>query len=128
MTLAHTEMRKSRVLVAAAGLCLGLALVWLRVGWLAVVQHQEYELRAERNQELRVLVPPIRGDLLDRHGRPLAQDLLTYSVAAVAAEMSDPAACAATLGRILHRNPRVLERQFAAHRRFTYIARQLSPE
>jgi cell division protein FtsI/penicillin-binding protein 2 len=128
MTLAHTEMRKSRVLVAAAGLFLGLALVWLRVGWLAVVQHQEYEQRAERNQELRVLVPPIRGDLLDRHGRPLAQDLLTYSVAAVAAEMSDPAACAATLGRLLHRNPHVLEHQFAAHRRFTYIARQLSPE
>lgn len=128
MTLAHTDMRKSRVLVAAAGLFLGLALVWLRVGWLGVVQHGAYVQRAERNQEQRVLVKPVRGDLLDRNGRPLARDLLTYTVSAVPAEMSDPRAAARTLARLLGKDARALQKQFAAQRRFSYVARQVSPE
>jgi len=43
-------MRRSRVLVAAAGLLLGLATLWLRVFWLETIGHAEFVERAERNQ------------------------------------------------------------------------------
>jgi cell division protein FtsI/penicillin-binding protein 2 len=121
-------MRKSRVLVAAAGLFLAFALLWLRVVWLSTVMHATFTERAERNQEQRVLVKPARGDLMDRRGRPLARDLMTYSVSAVPAEMTNVRACAHALALLLDRDAAALERQFAAHHRFSYVARQLSPE
>src|SRR5262249_10516970 len=112
MPLAHREMRRSRVLVAAAGLFVGLLLLWLRVGWLQVIQRCYSEGRADRNQEQRVLLKPGRGNLLDRHGRILARDLLTYSVSAAPREMADPRQTARQLATILGRDGRALERAF----------------
>jgi len=77
MQLAHREMRRSRVLVAAAGLLIGLLALWLRIGWLQVGMHGYYEGRADRNQEQRVLLRPGRGNLLDRNGRLMARDSIT---------------------------------------------------
>ncbi len=121
-------MRKSRVLVAAAGLLLGLVAIWLRVGWLQVVRHAYYAERAERNQEQRVLIRPARGELLDRHGRPLARDLPTYSVSAAPREMQDPPGVARALAKILGLDPRRLERDFHARPRFLWVARRVPPE
>jgi cell division protein FtsI/penicillin-binding protein 2 len=111
--LAHTEVRKSRVLMAAAGLFLCLLTLWARLVWLQIVCHERFEARAERNQEQRVLLPPVRGELLDRHGRPLARDLVTCAISAAPGEMKDKRATARELGRLLGKDPRVLERAFA---------------
>src|SRR5262245_58861901 len=108
--LAHTEVRKSRVLVAAAGLFLCLLALWARMAWLQIACHERFEARAERNQEQRVLLPPTRGELLDRHGRPLARDLVTCSISAAPREMSDAAATARDLARVLRLDPRQLVR------------------
>jgi cell division protein FtsI/penicillin-binding protein 2 len=115
------------VLVAAAGLLLALAVLWLRVGWLQVVQHAYYAERAELNQEQRVLVRPVRGEILDRRGRPLARDLLTCSVSAAPREMQDPVAVARELGALLHLDAGRLKAQFRAHPRFVWVARRLPP-
>jgi cell division protein FtsI/penicillin-binding protein 2 len=120
-------MRRSRVLVAAAGLLLGLAVLWLRVGWLQVVRHAYYAGRAEVNQEQRVLVPAVRGEILDRHGRPLARDLMTCSVSAAPREMKDPAGAARGLAAVLHLDARRLAADFRAHPRFVWVARHLPP-
>jgi cell division protein FtsI (penicillin-binding protein 3) len=116
------------VLVAAAGLLLGLVVLWLRVAWLQVVQHAHYAERAELNQEQRVLVRPVRGELLDRRGRPLARDLLTCSVSAAPREMADPAAVARGLAALLHLDARRLAAGFRAHPRFVWVARHQPPE
>src|SRR5437867_955598 len=121
-------MRRSRVLVAAAGLLLGLACLWLRVGWLQLVLHGAYVERAERNQEQRILIRPARGELLDRHGRPLARDLPTYSISAAPREMKDAPAVARALAGVLGTDPRRLARAFAARPRFLWVARHLAPE
>ncbi len=130
MKLAHTEMRKSRVLVAAAGLFVGLVVLWARVGWLAIVNHEHFVTRAEMHQEQRVAVKPVRGDLLDRQGRALAHDLLTYTISAAPSEMKSPRATARRLAELLGRNARetrALERQFDPKRRFLYVARRVDP-
>ncbi len=114
--------------MAAAGLFLGLACLWLRVAWLQVGLHGLYVERAERNQEQRVLIRPTRGELLDRHGRPLARDLPTYSVSAAPREMQDAPAAARALAKILGLDPRRLEREFHAKPRFLWVARRVPPE
>jgi stage V sporulation protein D (sporulation-specific penicillin-binding protein) len=116
------------VLVAAAGLLLGLVVLWLRVTWLQVVRHSYYAGRAELNQEQRVLVRPVRGELLDRRGRPLARDLLTCSVSAAPREMRDPAIVARGLAALLHLDARRLAGEFRAHPRFVWVARHRPPE
>jgi cell division protein FtsI/penicillin-binding protein 2 len=116
------------VLVAAAGLLLGLVVLWLRVAWLQVVQHSYYAERAELNQEQRVLVRPVRGELQDRRGRPLARDLLTCSVSAAPREMVNPAVVARGLAEVLHLDARRLAGQFRAHPRFVWVARHQPPE
>src|SRR5262245_1349315 len=126
--LAHTEVRKSRVLVAAAGLFLCLAILWARLWWLQVACHARFEARAERNQEQRVLLPPVRGELLDRHGRPLARDLVTCAISAAPGEMNDRSATARDLAKLLKRDPRTLERAFARKARFLWVARRIAPE
>src|SRR5437773_1263497 len=121
-------MRRNRVLVAAAGLFLGLACLWARAAWLQVFRHSHYAERAERNQELRVLLEPVRGPLLDRRGRPLARDLLTYSISAAPREMKDPRATARVLARALGLDPARLARAFAARRWFVRVARRVPPD
>ena len=114
--------------MAAAGLLLGLVVLWLRVTWLQVVRHSYYAGRAELNQEQRVLVRPVRGELLDRRGRPLARDLLTCSVSAAPREMRDPAIVARGLAALLHLDARRLAGEFRAHPRFVWVARHRPPE
>jgi len=114
--------------VVAAGLFFALALLWVRVIWLQVGLHKHFEERAEQFQEQRILVRPERGVLLDRHRRPLAHDLVTYSISAAPREMTDPRATARDLARELGLDPRRLDRQFQARPRFLWVARQVPPE
>lgn len=114
--------------MVAAGLLAGLVCLWLRIGWLQVVCHSDYERRAERIQEVRVLVPPVRGQLLDRWGRPLARDLLTYSISAAPREMKNPRATAGDLARVLGHDPVKLAREFTARPRFLWVARRVPPD
>jgi stage V sporulation protein D (sporulation-specific penicillin-binding protein) len=115
------------VLVAAAGLLVGLLCLWLRVGWLQVFRHGYYAGRAEQNQEQRVLVRPVRGTLYDRQGRPMARDLLTWSVSAAPREMKNVAVVAKGLAAELGLDARALARSFAAHPRFLMVARRQAP-
>lgn len=114
--------------MAAAGLCFGLVMLWLRCAWLQIVCHEHYSERADRIQEQRVLLEPVRGNLLDRRGRVLARDVLTYSISAAPREMKDPRATARALARILDLPARKLERQFAERPRFLWVARRVPPE
>ena len=114
--------------MAAAGLLLGLGCLWIRVAWLQIGRHAFYAERAERNQEQRVLIRATRGELRDRHGRPLARDLPTYSISAAPREMPDAPAVATELARILDLDPRRLARAFATRPRFLWVARHVSPE
>lgn len=70
-----------------------------------------------------------RSDITDRNGRILATNLLTHSLYAHPKEMVDPAAVAASLGKIFpDLDPKALERRFTDGRGFLWIKRKLSPE
>lgn len=121
-------MRKSRVLMVAAGLFLLLCCVWLRVAWLQVPMHAHYMARAAERQESRVKLTPRRGDILDRNGRVLAHDLQSFEVAIYRPQVKSVTALAAKMAPVLGVTPRELAKRIGAMKGFAWLEHDLAPE
>lgn len=126
--MAHRELRKSRVLAAAAGLCFGLLCLWVRIAWLQIGLHEHFVARAAQNQQLRLKLVPKRGELLDRQGRVLAHDLLVSRVAVYRPQLRNPAQAAAKLAPVLGEPVAALRRRLEQARGYTWITNELPPE
>lgn len=126
--MAHRDMRKSRVLVAAAGLFLLLACIWVRVMWLQVPMHAHYMGRAAERQETRVKLNPHRGNLLDRQGRVLARDVQTFEVAIFRPQIKSVSVVAAKMAPILGQDPRKLARRIEAMTGYAWLEHNVAPQ
>jgi cell division protein FtsI/penicillin-binding protein 2 len=126
--LAHKEMRKSRVLLAAAGLFVGLGCLWVRVAVLQTALHGHFAARARENQEHHEKILPHRGVITDRRGKVLAHDLGVSQVAIYPPQLGDPAAAAAVLAPLVHEPVDKLSKRLRTLHSYTWIARDLPPE
>lgn len=126
--MAHREMRKSRVLLVAAGLFVGLLCLWARVGWLQLGLNGHFLARAAANQQLRLKLIPKRGELLDRHGRVLAHDLLVSRVAVYRPQLQNLPRVAARLAPILGEPVAKVRRRLEATRGYRWITDDVPPE
>ncbi len=72
-TNAHQSITFSRrmMLLGGAQAAVGAMLIG-RMGWLAVAQNEKYQLLSESNRVQLIPVPPRRGWLIDRQGKPIA--------------------------------------------------------
>jgi len=95
-----------------------------RLFWVQVVEHERH-LAASRSQHIESEREPApRGDLLDRHGRPLATSRLLPSVAVDPAHLRDPAEAAVLLAGALGVDPEPLARRLAVPGcRFVWVRR-----
>src|SRR5579862_9621255 len=84
-------------LLAWAGIIFG------RLVWLQVIQHDELLRRAESQQQRTEVVQALRGSILDRTGQPLAKTLPADSVAVDPQKIPDLKKAADLLSRILPR-------------------------
>lgn len=126
--MAHKDMRKSRVLAAAAGLFLMLVCLWVRVAWLQVVLHGHFVARAAENQIQHDKLIPRRGELRDRGGRLLAHDLLISRVAVYRPQLKDLGAIATRLAPLLGATPAAMRERLEQVKGYALIADQLPPE
>jgi cell division protein FtsI (penicillin-binding protein 3) len=55
-------------------------LIFLRLLWLQGVEHKRYQAKAEQQHTVVVPIPPIRGELRDRRGEPLAISIKVESL------------------------------------------------
>ncbi|MCW8873556.1 MAG: hypothetical protein OQK01_13160 [Xanthomonadales bacterium] len=69
---------RARALVAFLLVLLALMLLGLRYIYLQVVSHNEFATRSISNQVRVVPVPPNRGLIYDRRGRPVAENRPAY--------------------------------------------------
>lgn len=123
-----TETRgRDRIVTAALLAIVAAGAILARLVCVQVVAHERFAARAEQNQQGRVLVPPRRGDLIDRRGELLATDLRTYSVYAVPRLMKDRRATARALARILRLDARALEKRFRERPSFCWVTRRANP-
>jgi penicillin-binding protein 2 len=80
-TNAHQSITFSRrmMLVGGAQAAIGAMLIG-RMGWLSVAQNQKYQLLSESNRVQLIPVPPRRGWIIDRHGKPIAINRSSFRI------------------------------------------------
>ena len=71
---------RGRLIVAAAVVLVGLALIASRMVWLQVVRHDELATQAEANRIAVVPIVPNRGVIVDRNGVVLASNYSAYTL------------------------------------------------
>jgi penicillin-binding protein 2 len=67
--------------VAVGGLLIG------RLGWLAIAENEKYQLLSESNRVQLIPVPPRRGWIIDRYGKPIAINKASFRVDLIPQQM-----------------------------------------
>lgn len=106
------------------GFCLAMVAL---LGRLAYWQFYKGEELAEKGRQIRAFEAPMkapRGTIVDRHGRPLAENLTAWSVAANPREVREPAAVAARLAPILNLQAADIQKLLEKRVSYVYIKRK----
>lgn len=78
-----------RALLLGAGMAGTGGLLAGRLAWLSLFEGERYQLRAQENRIQNRLIPPRRGWIVDRHGKPLAMNRPDYRLELRPAEVED---------------------------------------
>jgi penicillin-binding protein 2 len=111
ITTAHQSITFSRRMMvlggaqaAVGGLLIG------RMGWLAVAQNEKYQLLSESNRVQLIPVPPRRGWIIDRHGKPIAINRSSFRVDIIPQQLEKDRDVVSDLARLLALNEDDVER------------------
>src|SRR5947208_12149616 len=88
ITTAHQSITFSRrmMLLGGAQAAVGGLLIG-RMGWLAIAQNEKYQLLSESNRVQLIPVPPRRGWIIDRNGKPIAINKASFRVDIIPQQM-----------------------------------------
>lgn len=90
-TSVHQSLTFSRRMAIAAGAQTAVgALLIGRLGWLSVAENQRYQLMSESNRVQLIPVPPRRGWIVDRNGKPIAINRSSFRVDIIPQQIEDP--------------------------------------
>lgn len=105
------EMTFSRraLLLGASMTAVGIALAG-RMTYLSVFEQQKYDLLAEDNRVSVRLIPPRRGWIIDRRGKPLALNRPDYRIEIVPEQVQDVDATLAAIGQVIPLTPEDIAR------------------
>jgi penicillin-binding protein 2 len=81
-----------------------------RMAWISVAQNEKYTLLSESNRVNLTLIPPRRGWIIDRNGRPLANNRTDFRVDLIPQRMVDPESTVRQLARLLSLQPDEVDR------------------
>src|SRR5215218_453026 len=102
LTNAHQSITFSRrmLLLSGAQAAVGTILIG-RMGWLSVAQNQKYQLLSESNRVQLIPVPPRRGWIIDRNGKPIAINKASFRVDLIPQQIVDGPGTIAELQRLM---------------------------
>jgi penicillin-binding protein 2 len=111
ITTAHQSITFSRrmMLIGGAEVAVGGLLIG-RMGWLAVAQNEKYQLMSENNRVQLIPVPPRRGWIIDRHGKPIAINRASFRVDLIPQQLVDAPKVVGEVARLLKLEPDQIER------------------
>ena len=124
---------RARLLVCAGVLGLWTTGIEARLVYLQVIAHADLTNRADRQQNRTLYPPAKRGEIFDRKGRVLAYSVDADTVAAVPADIDDPAdvaeqVCGALDSCTPERRQAIAKNLGRKQMSFAYVARQVTPE
>ena len=102
-------INRSRLIAALLGISLLLTILVYRYYSLQIVQHDDFLTQSDRNRIRVEVIPPTRGQIVDRKGRLLAANKPTFVIGVVRERSEDPAALIQTLAERLALTDRELE-------------------
>src|SRR3546814_780187 len=94
-----TFTRRAMVLGAIQG-GIGMLLAG-RMAWISIAENEHYELLSESNRVNLTLVPPRRGWIVDRYGKPLANNKTDFRVDIIPDRLHHKEATIASLANLL---------------------------
>jgi cell division protein FtsI (penicillin-binding protein 3) len=129
-------IRKVRFAWVAIFFCAWVGLIGVRLTWLQVMHHAEWEDRAQKQQQKTFDVAPRRGVLYDRNLRELAMTVSVDSIYAVPSELNrNRAEVAEILAKVVHTDPSdsatsesELLKRFNDAKNFAWVARRVDAE
>jgi len=105
------ELTFTRRATVIGGLQIGVGvLLAARMAYISVAENERYKLLSESNRVNLTLVPPRRGWLIDRNGKPIANNKTDFRVDIIPDRLRDKKKTVATLAELLALNPEELER------------------
>ena len=111
ITTAHQSITFSRrmMLLGGAQAAVGTLLIG-RMSWLAIAQNQKYQLLSESNRVQLIPVPPRRGWIVDRNGKPIAINRSSFRVDIIPQQLVDGPRVVGQVARLLKLPPDEVER------------------
>src|SRR3954470_16695355 len=111
ITTAHQSITFSRriMLLGAGQVTIGGLLIG-RMSWLAIAQNEKYQLLSESNRVQLIPVPPRRGWIIDRNGKPIAINKASFRVDLIPQQIVNGPQVVAELQRLMNLPPDEVER------------------
>jgi penicillin-binding protein 2 len=111
ITTAHQSITFSRrmMLLGGAQVAVGGLLIG-RMGWLSIAQNQKYQLLSESNRVQLIPVPPRRGWIIDRNGKPIAINRSSFRVDIIPQQLVDPPKVVSAIAGLLQLPPDEVDR------------------
>ena len=101
----------TRRAMVVGGLQAGIgAMLVARMGWISVAENEKYNVLSESNRVNLTLIPPRRGWILDRNGKPLANNRTDFRVDLIPERVTDPERTISSLARLLSLTPEDVDR------------------
>src|SRR3954454_9251242 len=110
-TNAHQSITFSRrmLLLGGAEAAIGTMLIG-RMGWLSIAQNQKYQLLSESNRVQLMPVPPRRGWIIDRKGKPIAINKASFRVDIIPQQLEKGRDVVGALAKLLQLPPDEVDR------------------
>ncbi len=131
-TNARPDSSRRRALGVACFLGLWMLVIGVRLIYLQTAQHEWLTTRARTQQQAEIEISPVRGLVLDRHGRELARSIDMESFWAVPREIRNVEEASHKLAPLVEEDAGALASKLKAaqnsNRKFAWIARKLDEE
>lgn len=103
ITTASRNITLSRRTMLVGGLqaAVGITLAG-RMGYIAIAENERYQMLSESNRVNLTLIPPRRGWIIDRHGKPLANNRADFRVDLIPDRLEHPDRVLATIQDLLN--------------------------
>lgn len=117
-----------RIRILAVVLALAVSVFGMRLVQLQVIEAPALAMAAAESRAREVVVPGRRGDIVDVKGAPLATTVDARDITVDQTLIRDVETTATQLAPILKIDAEVLAERLAGDKRFSYVARQVTPE